>query len=296
VQDQQAFRSELPVAVPVSPNGLGHRQSVDGMSSSVISDSPLANFSRPRTKSNAKDDLTSPRIANLGLGLTPNGPTVSPPATTAFPAGPHLDQHLENADEIDEGFVAANPQEHITQELRDLYSSLQRCLDLRDKYMALSRQRLEDNPANYDGHYDPNSSAPSPENSRPTTPSVESQFKPWRIYPPPPQPHWKEADPLAEQTETTEEIAAREAKRREFIWEEVDIPGKEENKTKRRRFELNAAGVYQVYDENVPTGKSPLAPLRRTCARHPLTPPPARRRGQAAVRRSDDQGILPGPG
>ncbi len=228
----------------------------------MISDSPLANFSRPRTKSIAKDDLTSPRIANLGLGLSPSAApaaVVTSPATAPFAPGPHLDQHLENADEIDEGFVAANPQEHITQELRDLYASLQRCLDLRDKYMALSRQRLEDNPANYDGHFDPTSSAPSPENSRPTTPSVDSQFKPWRIYPPPPQPHWKEADPLAEQTETTEEIAAREAKRREFHWEEVDIPGKEEDKNKRRRFGLNAAGVYQVYDDNLPTGKSPPA-------------------------------------
>lgn len=244
--------------MPISPTGLGHRQSIDGISSSVISDSPLANFSRPRTKSIAKDDLTSPRIANLGLGLSPApnpaaAASATPPAV--LPAGPHLNEHLENAEEIDEGFVAANPQEHITQELRDLYASLQRCLDLRDKYMALSRQRLEDNPANYDGHYDPNSSAPSPENSRPSTPSVDSQFKPWRIYPPPPQPHWKEADPLAEQTETTEEIAARESKRREFYWEDVDVPGKVDNLAKRRRFEMNAAGVYQVYDDNLPTGQ-----------------------------------------
>lgn len=103
--------------------------------------------------------------------------------------------------------------------------------------MRLSRQRLEDNPANYDGHYAPTAS---------TSTDPAPAFAPWTIYPPPPSPHWKERDPYAEATETTEEIAEREAKRREFRWDQVVIPGKEETRAKGYRVDGN--GVYQVYD------------------------------------------------
>lgn len=152
--------------------------------------------------------------------------------------------------------LQADATEHITAELQALYASFQRCLDLRDKYMTLSRQRephslcflfasadlslfpgLEDNPANYDGVYKPD--GPS---------ELHPSFKPWVIYPPPPAPHWKERDPFAEATETTEEIAEREAARRAFQWDKVVIPGKEEPEQK-KRYEMDANGVYQVYTE-----------------------------------------------
>lgn len=103
--------------------------------------------------------------------------------------------------------------------------------------MKLSRQRLEDNPANYDGEYHPIAS---------TSANPSPSFKPWKIYPPPPSPHWTERDPYAEATETTAEIATRERKRREFKREDVDIPGKEKEKAKGYRVDKN--GVYQVYD------------------------------------------------
>lgn len=96
---------------------------------------------------------------------------------------------------------------------------------------------LEDNPANYDGHYTPDGS----ENSAPA-------FEPWQIYPPPPSPHWKERDPYAEAPETTEEIAQREAERRKFELSKVRIPAREQE-GKRRRYEMDASGVYQVYTE-----------------------------------------------
>lgn len=94
---------------------------------------------------------------------------------------------------------------------------------------------LEDNPANYDGVYKPD----GPSESHPS-------FKPWEIYPPPPAPHWQERDPFAEATETTEEIAQREAARRAFHWDKVTIPGKEAPEQK-KRYEMDANGVYQVY-------------------------------------------------
>ena len=106
--------------------------------------------------------------------------------------------------------------------------------------MRLSRQRLGDNPANYDGVY-----APTPSTSTTTPPP---QFEPWKIYPPPPSPHWKERDPYAEATETTEEIAERESRRRKFVWSEVTIPGKES--VKEKGFMMDGNGVYQVFDQS----------------------------------------------
>lgn len=97
---------------------------------------------------------------------------------------------------------------------------------------------LEDNPANYDGHYHPNSSEQN----------ETAAFEPWQIYPPPPIPHWKERDPYAEAPESTADIAQREAERRKFDRSKVMIP-KREHEGKRKRYELDSNGVYQVYDE-----------------------------------------------
>lgn len=106
--------------------------------------------------------------------------------------------------------------------------------------MKLSRQRLEDNPANYDGLY----SAPPSSSSSTDSPPV---FQPWVIYPPPPSPHWTERGPYEESTETTGEIAKREAKRRQFKWDKVVIPGQAEGDKKQRGFAMDSNGVYQVY-------------------------------------------------
>lgn len=146
--------------------------------------------------------------------------------------------------------MPADPTDHVTEELEALYASFQKCINLRDKYMRLSRQRLEDNPANYDGDFSP---SPSPSSSQvnlenPLAPSSAPEIKPWVIYPPPPKPHWKERDPFAEATETTEEITEKEAKRREFHWQDVVIPEREVA-GRRKRFEMDGNGVYQVYQE-----------------------------------------------
>lgn len=221
------------------------------------------------------------RLDNVGLPLEDgiNGAWVN---GKEVPHGsPILDQDLENAEAIDDGFTGcqffflfsisfrariyfeandrydlffsrtAGPTDQVTAELQALYSSFQRCIDLREKYMKLSRQRLEDNPANYDGQYSgtPRCASNLPLPSDDVAPLRASpQFSPWEIYPPPPSPHWKERDPYSEATETTQEIEEREAKRREFSWEKVRIPGKEVE-GKRKKYELDGNGVYQVYDE-----------------------------------------------
>lgn len=70
--------------------------------------------------------------------------------------------------------------EAITAELRELYNTFQKCLDLREKYMSKSKQRFEDNPKNRDS---------------------------WEIYPPPPPPSWPLPPP--------DELARRKQKEKE---------------------------------------------------------------------------------
>ncbi|BGP55329.1 AMP deaminase [Rhodotorula sphaerocarpa] len=289
-QDAGAFHKELPTAIPpevvaatASTRALGAPPSIERLSLSGLAlvggppspDTTTPTTSRTRAASDAaaraRGDLTSPRIANFALRGSPGKPTSGRPLHA--PASekqsldeawrekgesdhgpPHLNADLENAEEIDEGFTAQNPHEVLTAELRALYSSFQRCLDLRDKYMTLSRQRLEDNPANYDGTFTAASSPSYASTSARLSNRLPSGFKKWDIYPPPPLPHWKERDPHAEPPlETPQELADMEAERNRFVLADVEIPGKEPE-GRRRRFALDSNGVYQVYSE----GKSAI--------------------------------------
>lgn len=110
-QDETAIHPELQTAglTPI----LTSKPSLDTLASSATS-SVAPVLPRPRSKSIPRDDLTSPRIANLGLGMTPTSPVQSSaPGLGAWVDGkevPHgspiLDQELEDAVEIDEGFTA----------------------------------------------------------------------------------------------------------------------------------------------------------------------------------------------
>jgi AMP deaminase len=94
------------------------------------------------------------------------------------------------------------PPEELTPELRRLYSNLQRCLELRDKYLGVSMQSSwEDNPKNWDAEY---CEAKAPSSSATKVPiKVDGSSlaedgktaKPWRIYPAPPRPHWEHFEP-----------------------------------------------------------------------------------------------------
>ncbi|GAA5899405.1 hypothetical protein JCM6882_009109 [Rhodosporidiobolus microsporus] len=277
--DAGAFRAELPTHIPPPSHTLAGQPSLEHLTLNNLSlasgvsspDGSASSHSRHRsesTSSRPRGDLTSPRIANLGLQPIPGSSSQreTAPASTGLGladtvwAGkeahgpPKLNPELQDAEDIDEGFTGQNPNEVITAELRTLYSSFQRCLDLRDKYMSLSRQRLEDNPANYDGAFDPNTSPGYASTSSTRPVNLPEHFERWLIYPPPPDPHWKERDPFSPlPAETTDEIAAKEAARRKFVWDLVDVPGRE-TEGKRRRFALDANGVYQVYDEEDTSG------------------------------------------
>ncbi|KAI8970397.1 hypothetical protein BDF20DRAFT_891020 [Mycotypha africana] len=114
---------------------------------------------------------------------------------------------------------AAYKDEVITKELRELYCTFQKCLDLREKYMVQSRQRLEDNPKNKDD---------------------------WEVYPPPPPPSWPLPAPeeLARrrQREKEREADPIAAVGKDFEIDHVKIPGEHEYV-----YGIGTDGFYQVF-------------------------------------------------
>lgn len=124
-----------------------------------------------------------------------------------------------------------------------MFGILRQCLDLRDKYIAVSNQRLGDNPRDHDGvfHGIPDGVSDvmgvRPEAASAYAPA-EEQFEPWRIYPRPPAPHWQ-------WTADKEAVSSGTASPRDvFDFSQVEIPGAHE-----WEFEIDDKGVYQVYHD-----------------------------------------------
>ncbi|WFD44464.1 AMP deaminase [Malassezia psittaci] len=96
-------------------------------------------------------------------------------------------------------------------ECKDLFKNLQKCLELRDKYMDVSQQgNLFDNPKNWDAQFCeewalaaerdlPDFSEITSDHSAKVDGSAwdekKEQPKPWKVYPPPPRPHWEHFSP-----------------------------------------------------------------------------------------------------
>jgi AMP deaminase len=129
-----------------------------------------------------------------------------------------------------------------TPEFGSMLEVLRKCLELRDKYMTVSNQRLGDNPRDHDGVFHGITEGFSdvmgvrPEATGSYEPT-EEQFKPWRIYPRPPPPHWHwTADQAAVSSGKTSSSDAVDFNR-------FGIPGAHE-----WEFEIDDKGIYQVYD------------------------------------------------
>ena len=129
-----------------------------------------------------------------------------------------------------------------------MFGLLRQCLNLRDKYMAASNQRLGDNPRDHDGifHGIPEGISDvmgvRPEATSAYTPA-EKQFEPWRIYPRPPPPHWK-------WTADKEAVLSETAPLRDvFDISQIEIP-----EAHQWEFDIDDKGVYQVYHDT--TGKA----------------------------------------
>ncbi|EKM79533.1 hypothetical protein AGABI1DRAFT_120906 [Agaricus bisporus var. burnettii JB137-S8] len=121
--------------------------------------------------------------------------------------------------------------------------ALQTCLDLRDKYMFKSRQRLGDDPRDHDGvfpgidntHATVSGFRPDMDTSANSSPSA-LPFKPWKIYPKPPPPTWHPHSKEA-LNHSKDELGDG------FRFEDCEIPGEHP-----WSFQLDQKGVYQVYE------------------------------------------------
>lgn len=116
--------------------------------------------------------------------------------------------------------------------------------------MFKSRQRLGDDPRDYDGHFKPLGDRYADVSGvRPDVPisaiknGVKSQansFKKWNIYPKQPPPHWHWKD-----KEVVSADGTKKAGDDEFVFENCEIPGPLEGWS----YEIDMKGVYQVYED-----------------------------------------------
>ncbi|KAF5380701.1 hypothetical protein D9757_007015 [Collybiopsis confluens] len=136
--------------------------------------------------------------------------------------------------------------ETINAELLHMFQALQKCLELRDKYMVKSRQRLGDNPKDYDGSF-PGlgeecagvSGVRSGANFAANHPPPRSHEERWTIYPPPPPPHWHWAD-----QHSVMSTDGRRSPEEDFNFSECHIPTSDS-----LMFAIDDTGVFQVYDD-----------------------------------------------
>lgn len=156
---------------------------------------------------------------------------------------------------VAEGVTHQDPA--ITAELAHILDKFGRCMDLRDKYVRLSSQRLGDNPRDHDGVFagftDPDVSADvsGVRNDYSTAPgpmAKESRFQPWKVYPRPPAPHWHWRDPHAPPKAEGQAPTDPE----EFDFAKCEIPGSHD-----WVYRMDDHGVYQVY-ENDAEGRKPI--------------------------------------
>ncbi|KAI5989139.1 AMP deaminase [Pisolithus albus] len=145
-----------------------------------------------------------------------------------------------------ESISATQAQIHatITPEYERVFQLFQRALELRDKYIFKSLQRLGDDPRHHDDHFHgiiegyADVAGVKPDANFAGARREHSTYQPWKIYPKPPPPHWrfnskKQAATTAEDLDDFEE---------EFEFKECDIPGPHD-----WTFELDDKGVYQIY-------------------------------------------------
>lgn len=133
---------------------------------------------------------------------------------------------------------------------------------MRDKYIRLSKQRLGDNPRDYDGVFNgvdedlatPSGVRPDADvdpfqnhNHTTTTTNTTAMNKPWKIYPRPPPPHWhwKDKTSLSSSGNVHDHDALhsiQQSPEEEFDFSSCEIPASDS-----LEFAMDRAGVYQVY-------------------------------------------------
>lgn len=131
----------------------------------------------------------------------------------------------------------------LSNELGALYESLQKCMDLRDKYIRVSQQRLGDNPRDHDGVFrgfkdnagDVSGIKPDASPASVCT-AADDKFSSWKIYPPPPPPHWHYKD-----QRHSSGIGDHE---KPFDFSKCQIP-----ESHSWEYRLDEKGVFQIYSD-----------------------------------------------
>ncbi|KAI0322399.1 AMP deaminase [Amylostereum chailletii] len=153
------------------------------------------------------------------------------------------------------------PAELMSTEFSHIFASFRKCLALRDKYMAISLQRLGDNPRDHDGIFNGfRSDAADVSGLRPDI-NLEAdylneaeQYKPWQIRPRPPPPHWhwtEQKEVVSSSASGTASDTAQDTE--DFDFRSEVLPGCDE-----WDFEIDDRGVYQVYRNMQDENKKPI--------------------------------------
>jgi AMP deaminase len=143
----------------------------------------------------------------------------------------------------------------INPELARVVQSFQKCLELRDKYITKSLQRLGDNPRDHDGVFHgvaeslADVSGVKPDVDHSLAASLSSPHEPWVIYPSPPPPHWRFTA-----VKTVISADGRVTPDGQFNFSQCQIPGNHD-----WEFEIDDKGVYQVYT-NADGNSAPFLP------------------------------------
>ncbi|KZV73172.1 AMP deaminase [Peniophora sp. CONT] len=232
----------------------------DGARPLALSTSPIAFTSTSPTSgamhSNNHPFLeTTPKVNTSELHAAEEHPAVHPTAATiAVHAADHAFTHDATA-------PLAIPAELMNADFSHILESFRKCLQLRDKYMRYSCQRLGDNPRDHDGLFkgfnddlaDVSGVRPDVDVNRSDILSTEERYKTWKIRPKPPPPHWhwtssKEMVTLPNGTEETEDDE-------EFEEDLAEVPGADDDGFD---FQLDERGVFQVYADVKAENKKPV--------------------------------------
>ncbi|GJE88462.1 AMP deaminase [Phanerochaete sordida] len=264
---QDSLDSEPPTPPSVdSPNGLHIPQSKDGFfgysEERTLHQIEEKKFAHRRGSeqpaSRPINIMPSPRLmpGSSVDGLSEPGSLSASYKMSSLPPPFHQDESVSSSHTDVSGMHhVPKPQSDIPGVIHDgivvseyssIFESFRKCLELRDKYMTVSGQMLGFNPKDHDGHFAGldsrvvDVSGVRPDVDIPSTEPPPSPFKPWRIYPRPPPPHWHWADHVGVVHHKPDEVEDEQ-----FAFESCEIPGPDE---KGWDFEIDERGVYQVYD------------------------------------------------
>lgn len=203
-----------------------HRRGSDAATTSR----PVSALGSPHMRADAHADGPSSFVGSFKLSAISEPPAQAVPGSSA------------------EAHRIAGPLHEfaIAPEFYPILESLQKCLELRDKYMLRSGQQLGFNPKDHDGVFtglDDDIATVTgirPDADRDGRSPPASPFTPWRIYPRPPPPHWHwrgtQAVPPSQSGHSDDEDE-------EFVFENCKIPGADG-----WHFEMDEKGVFQVYE------------------------------------------------